>query len=59
MNNCFIPLSEGEMYTIYGGRSEEFADIVELVGMGFGIIAKLIDKIKNAFKDAQRKPATE
>lgn len=59
MSNYFIPLSEGEMYTIYGGKSEEFADIVELIGMGFGIIAKLINKIRNAFKDAQRKPVTE
>jgi hypothetical protein len=57
MYRNFVALTEDELYDIYGGRSEEMADIVELIGMGFGIIAKLIDKIKSAFKDAQKKPA--
>lgn len=57
MNQYFIMLSKDEIYNIYGGRSEEFADFMELIGMGFGIIARLIDKIRSAFKDAQKAPA--
>ncbi len=58
MNGNLILVQEDELYTICGGKSEEIADIVEFIGMGFGIIAKLIDKIKSAFKDAQRQPAS-
>jgi hypothetical protein len=58
MNENLILVQGDELYTIYGGKSEEFAEIVEFIGMGFGIIAKLIDKIKSAFKDAQRQPAS-
>lgn len=57
MNQNFIILSNDEVYNIYGGRSEEFAGFMELIGMGFGIIARLIDKIRSAFKDAQKAPA--
>ncbi len=57
MYKNFIALTEDELYDIYGGRSEDMADIVEFIGMGFGIIAKLIDKIKSAFKDTQKKTA--
>lgn len=59
MYKNLILLSEDETYDIYGGKSDEIADVMELLGMGFGIIAKLIDKIRSAFKDAQRKPANE
>lgn len=59
MYKNLILLSEGETYDIYGGKSDEIADVMELLGMGFGIIAKLIDKIRSAFKDAQRKPANQ
>ena len=51
--------TEDETYDIYGGKADEIADVMELLGMGFGIIAKLIDKIRSAFKDAQRKPANQ
>ena len=54
-----ILLSEEETYDIYGGKADEIAAVMELLGMGFGIIAKLIDKIRSAFKDAQRKPANQ
>lgn len=33
---------DDEMACIYGGRSEEIARFVESLGMGFGILAKLI-----------------
>jgi len=59
MYKNLILLSEDETYDIYGGKSDEIADVMELLGMGFGIIAKLIDKIRSAFKDAQRKPANQ
>ena len=59
MYKYLILLSEDETYDIYGGKSDEIADVMELLGMGFGIIAKLIDKIRSAFKDAQRKPANQ
>lgn len=59
MYKNLILLSEDESYDIYGGKSDEIADVMELLGMGFGIIAKLIDKIRSAFKDAQRKPANQ
>ena len=59
MHKNLILLSEDETYDIYGGKSDEIADVMELLGMGFGIIAKLIDKIRSAFKDAQRKPANQ
>ena len=58
MENRYLTLAtEDELYTVYGGRSEDLAGLVELIGMGFGIVAKLIDKIKSAFKDAQKAPA--
>lgn len=57
MKTNFVLLDESELYTVYGGRSDQLADIVELLGMGFGIIAKLIDKIRSAFRDAQKQPA--
>ena len=59
MYKYLILLSEDETYDIYGGKADEIADVMELLGMGFGIIAKLIDKIRSAFKDAQRKPANQ
>ena len=59
MYKNLILLSEDETYDIYGGTSDEIADVMELLGMGFGIIAKLIDKIRSAFTDAQRKPANQ
>lgn len=59
MYKNLILLSEDETYDIYGGKADEIADVMELLGMGFGIIAKLIDKIRSAFKDAQRKPANQ
>lgn len=57
MEKNFIALHEDELYSICGGRSEEFAGFIELIGMGFGVIAKLIDKIRSAFRDAQKVPA--
>lgn len=57
MNTNFAIISEDEMYSVYGGRSEKMADLMEFIGLGFGIIAKLIDKIRSAFKDAQKQPA--
>jgi hypothetical protein len=56
MNKYLSSVTEDELYDVYGGKSDDIADLVELIGMGFGIIAKLIDKIKSAFKDAQRAP---
>lgn len=53
----FTTMTENDMYLVYGGRSEQMADLMEFIGMGFGIIAKLIDKIRSAFRDAQKIPA--
>ena len=59
MYKNLILLSEDETYDIYGGKADEIADVIELREMGFVSIAKLIDKIRSAFKDAQRKPANQ
>lgn len=55
MRENFIILNENDFYSIYGGRSQGVADAVELIGMGVGILVKLINKLKQSLKDSQKK----
>lgn len=55
MSTYFIALHEQELYNTYGGRSQNVADAMQLVGMGIGIIAKLLNRIKDALKDSLKK----
>lgn len=51
MEKIFTKLTLEHSSLIAGGRSKEFADFMEIIGMGFGILSKLLYKLKSAFKE--------
>lgn len=51
MYKNMIALNEEEMVLIYGGKNEDVAEFVELIGTGLGLLSKLIYKAMMAIAD--------